>query len=82
MGRNNLERAVDKTVSKTIWRVEWLVHKYNGPPQKLEFYKEDKAMEWAEGLYRAGGERAEVSVTELIVGRIIKFNTDAPLFQK
>lgn len=67
-------------MSKTIWRVEWNIDSGKGPRTSLEFGKENKAMEWAEGLLKAGGKG--IVLTELIVGRIIHFNAEAPLFQK
>jgi hypothetical protein len=67
-------------MSKTIWRVEWDIDGGKGPRTSLELGNEKKATEWAEGLLKAGGKG--IVVTELIVGRTIRFNTDAPLFQK
>lgn len=67
-------------MSKTIWRVEWNIDGGKGPRTSLEFTNEAKAIKWAEGLLKAGGKG--IVVTELIVGMIIHFNTDAPLFQK
>jgi hypothetical protein len=67
-------------MSKSFWRVEWDIDGGKGPRTSLEFGPEDKAMKWAEGLLKAGGK--EIVVTEIIVGRTIHFNSDAPLFQK
>lgn len=67
-------------MSKTIWRVEWDIDGGKGPHTSLEFGKEDKAITWAEGLLKAGGKG--IVVTELIVGRVLRYNTYIPIFDK
>lgn len=67
-------------MSKTIWRVEWDIDHGKGPHTSLEFTEEEKAVSWAEGVLSAGGRG--IVVTELIVGRALRFNAPPPLFRE
>jgi hypothetical protein len=67
-------------MKKVIWRVAWKVDQYEGPPQTLDFSSEENAIGWAEGIQSAGGEG--IVVTELIVGRTIRFDCKIPIFEK
>jgi hypothetical protein len=66
-------------MSKSIWRVEWNIDGGKGPRTSLELGQESKAIEWAEGLLKAGGK--EIVATELIIGRIIHFKDERSLFK-
>jgi hypothetical protein len=67
-------------MSKSIWRVEWDIDKGKGPHTSIEFPSEITAMTWAEGIAKAGGRG--IIVTELIVGRKIKFESEKNLFSE
>lgn len=67
-------------MSKSFWRVEWDIDGGKGPHTYVEYGKEEKAIEWADGILKAGGKG--IIVTELIVGRTIIFNIEAPLFHQ
>ena len=66
-------------VSKSLWRVTWTLATTD-ISQSTEYGQEDKALEWAEGLLKAGARG--VVVTELIVGRTLHLNSSDTLHQK
>jgi len=67
-------------MSESLWRVVWNLAGTTGPRQSQEFTQERNAVAWAKELLKGGANG--ILLTELIVGRTIRFNTDAPLFQK
>lgn len=66
-------------MSKTLWRVTWTLATTD-ISQSTEFAQEEKAVKWAEGLLKGGANG--IFVTELILGKTVRIDTETPLFQK
>lgn len=66
-------------MNSVLWRVTWTLATTD-ISQSTEYGQEDKAIEWAEGLLKAGARG--IVVTELIVGRTTHFTYADTLFQK
>lgn len=66
-------------MTKILWRVEWNLARQD-TRCSLEFTSEDKAMKWTDGLSKGGA--SEVVVTELIVGRTMRLDSDTNLFSE